>query len=91
MRSLPRRSHDFLMPDLAKVAEHSDPKELGRLQQLILGCAVRCERKQGYVQIIMTLEESVQHVVMTAIQEVSKALKWKCVCVPNTGSWTHCF
>ena len=24
-----------------------------------------------YIQIIMTLEESVQHVVMTAIQEVS--------------------
>lgn len=26
-----------------------------------------------YIQIIMTLEESVQHVVMTAIQEVSLA------------------
>ncbi|KAM6921072.1 protein Hook homolog 1 [Xenentodon cancila] len=61
---------DFPLPDLTLVAEHSDPVELGRLLQLILGCAVRCERKQEYIQIIMTLEESVQHVVMTAIQEL---------------------
>uniref|UniRef100_A0A8D3E3I1 Hook microtubule-tethering protein 1 n=1 Tax=Scophthalmus maximus TaxID=52904 RepID=A0A8D3E3I1_SCOMX len=38
---------DFPLPDLARVAEHSDPVELGRLLQLVLGCAVRCERKQG--------------------------------------------
>uniref|UniRef100_A0A669BAU2 Hook microtubule-tethering protein 1 n=1 Tax=Oreochromis niloticus TaxID=8128 RepID=A0A669BAU2_ORENI len=62
---------DFPLPDVSLVAEHSDPTELGRLLQLILGCAVRCERKQEYIQIIMTLEESVQHVVMTAIQEVT--------------------
>ncbi|KAL6107461.1 hook1 [Pungitius sinensis] len=61
---------DFPLPDVAVVAEHSDPVELGRLLQLVLGCAVRCERKQEYIQIIMTLEESVQHVVMTAIQEL---------------------
>ncbi|XP_017262727.1 protein Hook homolog 1 [Kryptolebias marmoratus] len=60
----------FPMPDLSLVAEHANPVELGRLLQLILGCAVRCERKQEYIQIIMTLEESVQHVVMTAIQEL---------------------
>lgn len=61
---------DFPLPDVSLVAEHSDHTELGRLLQLILGCAVRCERKQEYIQIIMTLEESVQHVVMTAIQEL---------------------
>uniref|UniRef100_A0A4W5JLN5 Hook microtubule-tethering protein 1 n=1 Tax=Hucho hucho TaxID=62062 RepID=A0A4W5JLN5_9TELE len=61
---------EFPLPDLVKVAEHSDPVELGRLLQLILGCAVKCERKQEYIQVIMTLEESVQHVVMTAIQEL---------------------
>ncbi|XP_072537866.1 protein Hook homolog 1 [Salminus brasiliensis] len=60
----------FPLPDLVRVAEHSDPVELGRLLQLILGCAVKCDRKQEYIQIIMTLEESVQHVVMTAIQEL---------------------
>uniref|UniRef100_A0A665UAL5 Calponin-homology (CH) domain-containing protein n=1 Tax=Echeneis naucrates TaxID=173247 RepID=A0A665UAL5_ECHNA len=65
---------DFPLPEMALVAEHSNPVELGRLLQLVLGCAVRCERKQEYIQIIMTLEESVQHVVMTAIQEVSPSL-----------------
>uniref|UniRef100_H2VD57 Calponin-homology (CH) domain-containing protein n=1 Tax=Takifugu rubripes TaxID=31033 RepID=H2VD57_TAKRU len=59
------------LPDVALVAEHAEPTELGRLLQLVLGCAVNCERKQEYIQIIMTLEEAVQHVVMTAIQEVS--------------------
>lgn len=38
---------DFTLPDLAKVAEHSNPVEMGRLLQLVLGCAVKCERKQG--------------------------------------------
>ncbi|XP_037554137.1 protein Hook homolog 1 [Nematolebias whitei] len=61
---------DFPLPDVSLVAEHTNLEELGRLLQLILGCAVRCERKQEYIQIIMTLEESVQHVVMTAIQEL---------------------
>uniref|UniRef100_A0A3B4BQ76 Calponin-homology (CH) domain-containing protein n=1 Tax=Pygocentrus nattereri TaxID=42514 RepID=A0A3B4BQ76_PYGNA len=65
----------FPLPDLVRVAEHADPVELGRLLQLILGCAVKCDRKQEYIQIIMTLEESVQHVVMTAIQEVSLRFK----------------
>uniref|UniRef100_A0A8C2ZYX3 Hook microtubule-tethering protein 1 n=1 Tax=Cyclopterus lumpus TaxID=8103 RepID=A0A8C2ZYX3_CYCLU len=71
---LAQEMSDFPLPDLAVVAEHSDPVELGRLLQLVLGCAVRCERKQEYIQIIMTLEESVQHVVMTAIQEVGPSL-----------------
>ncbi|XP_028817612.1 protein Hook homolog 1 [Denticeps clupeoides] len=60
----------FPLPDLVAVAERSDPEQLGRLLQLLLGCAVKCERKQEYIQVIMTLEESVQHVVMTAIQEL---------------------
>ncbi|RLW05648.1 hypothetical protein DV515_00004681 [Chloebia gouldiae] len=59
-----------LIPDLTRISENSDPTELGRLLQLILGCAVNCERKQEHIQNIMTLEESVQHVVMTAIQEL---------------------
>uniref|UniRef100_A0A3P8ZYF5 Hook microtubule-tethering protein 1 n=1 Tax=Esox lucius TaxID=8010 RepID=A0A3P8ZYF5_ESOLU len=79
---LSQQIQEFPLPDLTKVAEHSDPVELGRLLQLILGCAVKCERKQEYIQIIMTLEESVQHVVMTAIQEVSlPVFLAKCLCV----------
>ncbi|XP_051511254.1 protein Hook homolog 1-like isoform X1 [Myxocyprinus asiaticus] len=67
---LTQQISDFPLPDLMRVVEHSDQVELGRLLQLILGCAVNCDRKQEYIQIIMTLEESVQHVVMTAIQEL---------------------
>ncbi|XP_038608308.1 protein Hook homolog 1 [Tachyglossus aculeatus] len=59
-----------LVPDLSQITDHSDPTELGRLLQLILGCAVHCEKKQEHIQNIMTFEESVQHVIMTAIQEL---------------------
>ncbi|XP_075037863.1 protein Hook homolog 1 [Mixophyes fleayi] len=61
---------EYLLPDLSQIAEHSDPREMGRLLQLILGCAINCDKKQEHIQTIMTLEESVQHVVMTAIQEL---------------------
>uniref|UniRef100_A0A8C6LT08 Protein Hook homolog 3 n=1 Tax=Nothobranchius furzeri TaxID=105023 RepID=A0A8C6LT08_NOTFU len=64
--------NDFTLPDVNLIGEHSDAAELGRMLQLILGCAVNCEQKQEYIQTIMMMEESVQHVVMTAIQEVTK-------------------
>ena len=53
--------------------ERDDPNELGRLLQLILGCAVNCDSKQEYIERIMAMEESVQHGVMKAIQEVSRS------------------
>ncbi|XP_068430124.1 protein Hook homolog 3 isoform X3 [Clinocottus analis] len=62
--------NDFTLPDINLIGEHSDAAELGRMLQLILGCAVNCEQKQEYIQTIMMMEESVQHVVMTAIQEL---------------------
>ncbi|KAM4720226.1 protein Hook homolog 3 isoform 2-T2 [Anableps anableps] len=62
--------NDFTLPDVNLIGEHSDAGELGRMLQLILGCAVNCEQKQEYIQTIMVMEESVQHVVMTAIQEL---------------------
>uniref|UniRef100_A0A672JZ97 Protein Hook homolog 3 n=1 Tax=Sinocyclocheilus grahami TaxID=75366 RepID=A0A672JZ97_SINGR len=68
---LGQQINDFTLPDISLIAEHSDAAELGRMLQLILGCAVNCEQKQEYIQTIMMMEESVQHVVMTAIQEVS--------------------
>ncbi|XP_028718072.1 protein Hook homolog 2 isoform X3 [Peromyscus leucopus] len=58
------------LPDVSLIGELSDPAELGKLLQLVLGCAISCEKKQEYIQRIMTLEESVQHVVMEAIQEL---------------------
>lgn len=94
--------HAFVYADVT--VESLDIAELGRLLQLVLGCAVNCEDKQGtifymdswrafycccvvhsiltkclvalteYIQVIMSMEESVQHVVMMAIQEVSYCL-----------------
>ncbi|XP_036044896.1 protein Hook homolog 2 isoform X2 [Onychomys torridus] len=58
------------LPDVSLIGELSNPAELGKLLQLVLGCAISCEKKQEYIQRIMTLEESVQHVVMEAIQEL---------------------
>uniref|UniRef100_A0A672JKM4 Protein Hook homolog 3 n=1 Tax=Salarias fasciatus TaxID=181472 RepID=A0A672JKM4_SALFA len=66
---LGQHMNDFTLPDINLIGEHSDAAELGRMLQLILGCAVNCEQKQEYIQTIMMMEESVQHVVMTAIQE----------------------
>uniref|UniRef100_UPI003AAC40A1 protein Hook homolog 2 isoform X2 n=1 Tax=Centroberyx gerrardi TaxID=166262 RepID=UPI003AAC40A1 len=61
---------DEHLPDVNLIGEMGDVTELGKLVQLVLGCAVSCEKKQEQIQQIMTLEESVQHVVMTAIQEL---------------------
>ncbi|XP_007952597.1 protein Hook homolog 2 [Orycteropus afer afer] len=58
------------LPDVSLIGEFSDPAELGKLLQLVLGCAISCEKKQEHIQRIMTLEESVQQVVMEAIQEL---------------------
>lgn len=58
------------LPDVTLIGEFSDPAELGKLLQLVLTCAISCEKKQEHIQRIMTLEESVQHVVMEAIQEL---------------------
>ncbi|XP_063472165.1 protein Hook homolog 2 isoform X5 [Symphalangus syndactylus] len=78
LRSLVEYSQDVLahpvseehLPDVSLIGEFSDPAELGKLLQLVLGCAISCEKKQEHIQRIMTLEESVQHVVMEAIQEL---------------------
>lgn len=61
---------DQHLPDVNLIGEFSNSAELGKLLQLVLACAISCEKKQEYIQRIMTLEESVQHVVMEAIQEL---------------------
>uniref|UniRef100_A0A672H081 Calponin-homology (CH) domain-containing protein n=1 Tax=Salarias fasciatus TaxID=181472 RepID=A0A672H081_SALFA len=78
LKSMLEYYHDILghqvsdehLPDVSLIGELGDVAELGKLVQLVLGCAVSCEKKQEQIQQIMTLEESVQHVVMTAIQEL---------------------
>ncbi|XP_065166288.1 protein hook [Atheta coriaria] len=63
---------DIGCPDVNKIAETQDLKELGKLLRLVLGCAVHCERKQEYITQIMALEESVQRCIMQAIQELEE-------------------
>ncbi|XP_074932178.1 LOW QUALITY PROTEIN: protein Hook homolog 2 [Phalacrocorax aristotelis] len=58
------------VPNVVLAAQQADPEQLGKLVRLVLGCAVSCERREEHIQRIMTLEESVQHVVMMAIQEL---------------------
>lgn len=38
---------DEHVPDISLIGEMGDVTELGRLVQLVLGCAVSCEKKQG--------------------------------------------
>ncbi|XP_066996837.1 protein Hook homolog 3 [Anabrus simplex] len=64
---------DFSKPDVFKIGEKCDPAELGRLLQLILGCAINCNRKQDYITRIMAMEESVQQVIMQSIQELENS------------------
>jgi len=63
---------DFGQPNVNLAAE-GQPEEIGRMLQLILGCAVNCDHKQEYIESIMNLEESVQQVLMLAIQEMIKS------------------
>lgn len=60
----------FTLPDVAEIAEFNNKTELGRMLQLVLGCATNCEDKEQYIQAIMSLEESVQMTVMSCIQEL---------------------
>lgn len=36
-------ANNFILPDVTKIAERTDKSELGRMIQLVLGCAVNCE------------------------------------------------
>uniref|UniRef100_A0A8C2JXA3 HOOK N-terminal domain-containing protein n=1 Tax=Cyprinus carpio TaxID=7962 RepID=A0A8C2JXA3_CYPCA len=38
---------DEHVPDVCLIGEMGDVTELGRLLQLVLGCAVSCDQKQG--------------------------------------------
>lgn len=60
----------YVKPDVVKIGEHCDERELRRLLQLILGCAVNCDKKQHYITCIMDMEESVQQAIMQNIQEL---------------------
>lgn len=45
---------DEHLPDVNLIGEMGDVTELGKLVQLVLGCAVSCEKKQGEVAQVNT-------------------------------------
>lgn len=61
---------EFARPDVQKIAEKGDELEIGRLLQLVLGCAVNCLQKQTYITQIMDVEESLQQNIMRALQDL---------------------
>ncbi|KAK4004896.1 protein Hook homolog 3 [Daphnia magna] len=65
---LGQRLSGFTMPDVSKIGESEDETELCRLLQLVLGCAVHCERQEEFIQAILQMEEDVQRGIMAAIQ-----------------------
>lgn len=58
------------IPDVALIGEFSNTAELRKMVQLVLGCAISCDKKEEHIQQIMTLGESVQQAVMESIQEL---------------------
>ncbi|XP_069803731.1 protein Hook homolog 2 isoform X2 [Dendropsophus ebraccatus] len=58
------------IPDVGLIGEFSDTAELRKMVQLVLGCAISCDKKEEHIQQIMTLGESVQQAVMESIQEL---------------------
>ncbi|KAI1290772.1 Protein Hook -like protein [Halotydeus destructor] len=63
-------SPSFPRPDCNLIGKELDSKQLGRLLQLILGCAVNCDQKEMYIENIMGLELEVQLNVKQAIEEL---------------------
>lgn len=59
-----------LKPEVIKIAEVNDVKELEKLLKLILGLAVNCNEKQNYITQIMEMEENVQQNIMKALQDI---------------------
>uniref|UniRef100_A0A3Q1EGW6 HOOK N-terminal domain-containing protein n=1 Tax=Acanthochromis polyacanthus TaxID=80966 RepID=A0A3Q1EGW6_9TELE len=59
LKSMLEYYHDVLgnqvsdehLPDVNLIGEMGDVTELGKLVQLVLGCAVSCEKKQGKLPI----------------------------------------
>lgn len=64
----------FTMPNLNVILESTNAPEvdteLSHLLQLVLGCAVNCQRKSEFIKNIMEMNEYTQHMLMTAIQDL---------------------
>mmetsp|Transcript_35179 Transcript_35179/g.80236 ORF Transcript_35179/g.80236 Transcript_35179/m.80236 type:complete len:707 (+) Transcript_35179:58-2178(+) len=56
--------------DVSALARDGDQAAAVKLAELLLGCAVQCEKKQEYVQNIMGLDSASQAQLMTLIQKI---------------------
>lgn len=61
---------NFKLPDAVLIGRDSDERELGRLLQLMLVAAVNCDRKETYIDNILTLGTETQMFVKNAIEEL---------------------
>uniref|UniRef100_A0A667WM53 Protein Hook homolog 3 n=1 Tax=Myripristis murdjan TaxID=586833 RepID=A0A667WM53_9TELE len=71
---LGQQINDFTLPDVNLIGEHSDAAELGRMLQLILGCAVSCEQKQGELEKEL-LDVRSQNEELTSLADEAQSLK----------------
>ncbi|XP_050438747.1 protein Hook homolog 3-like [Adelges cooleyi] len=62
----------FAAPDVLKIGGEENKKELARLLQLILGCAVNCRKAQEFITKIRSMDENSQTVIMQSIQDLER-------------------
>lgn len=65
-----RQVPDKLQPDLEAIARNGDLLSLGKLLQLILGCAINCENKEKHIEIMTKLSLEVKQALKVAIDEL---------------------
>lgn len=63
------------IPDILTLArnqeEHSCVGEMESLLLLILGCAVQCERKEYFIEVIKSMDLEIQHKIVDYIQKIT--------------------
>lgn len=59
-----------IQPDVAVIAQNFDPDQISRLIQLILFCAINCDKKQVYIEKIRNLPTNVKQDIKEAIEEL---------------------
>ncbi|KAJ1562487.1 Protein Hook 1 [Nowakowskiella sp. JEL0078] len=58
------------VPDLTRASRDGDEIELSKLMKLVIVCAVQCADNQKFISMIQGLDESKQHSIMVAIEEI---------------------
>ncbi|XP_054717711.1 girdin-like [Uloborus diversus] len=63
------------IPDILTLAkqhdEYSSVGEMETLLLLILGCAVQCERKEHFIEVIKSMDLEIQHKIVDYIQQIT--------------------